>query len=163
MSFGSDDPFTFKNTGMALFDDTNGNVFYSYEGYGDAFSTQACVDNDSYLVDCSAEKFATGGALFLESSSVTAVLTSDFSPTAPSGFDCSAATWTKVKPATDDATIAKHNACDEDMMSGDGSMGMGDCFSGDGYAQSGESAEIVFSEEEAGEFELDPEDLDIEE
>ncbi len=156
MDFGAGDPFTFKNSGIGIFDDTNGNVFYSYDGAGNNFSTQACVDSDSYLVGCSDSKFAADGALYLQASDVPAVLKSTFSPAKPSGFDCSTATWTKVTPATDSATIAKHNACDEEAIgSEDGGAGMGDCFSGDGYAQSDEPAEITFSEEDAGDFVID--------
>ncbi|SMF12398.1 hypothetical protein [Pseudobacteriovorax antillogorgiicola] len=148
MDFGDGDPFTFKNAGIGAFDADNGHVFYSYEGFGDTFATRACVDSESYLVDCTDTKLQSGGALYLTTDDVPTVLTSSFTPAEPSGFDCSAQTWTTVTPATDDATIAAHEACDEDLISSiseDDSMSA--CFTG--YAQSDEPATIVFEEEES--------------
>jgi hypothetical protein len=156
MDFGAGDPFSFKNAGIGVFDAENGNVLYSYDGNGQKFATQACVDKDSYLTDCTATKFAEGGALHLKSTDVPGVLPASFSPTAPSGFDCAKADWSKtIKPATDSATTAKHQACDEDMMKdAESSMtGMSECFSGEGYAQSSQPAEIEFQEAAPGDFE----------
>jgi hypothetical protein len=156
MDFGAGDPFSFKNAGIGVFDAENGNVLYSYDGNGQQFATQACVDSDSYLTDCTATKFAEGGKLHLKATDVPGVLPATFSPTAPSGFDCAKADWSKtIKPATDSATTAKHQACDEDMMKdAESSMsGMSECFSGEGYAQSSQPAEIEFSEANPGDFE----------
>lgn len=153
-TFGSES-FSLKKAGVGMFDAINGNVLYSYDGgNGEKFSTQACVDAQSNLVACSDAKFAEGGALHLKSTDVPGVLPASFSPTAPSGFDCATADWSKtIKPATDSATTAKHQACDEDIMKDmEGSMsGMADCFQG--YAQSSQPAEIEFSESTPGDFE----------
>lgn len=154
MSFGSGDAFSFKNAGIGLFDADYGNVFYSYESDQDTFATQACVDSDSLLIGCDDDVFASGGDLYLEASDVPAVLTADFSPAAPSGFDCSTATWTTYSPSTDEATMEKHEACDASMMESDGG-GMSSCFDDQDYAQSDASVEIEFSEEEGGDDFLD--------
>lgn len=158
MDFGAGDPFSFKNTGIGLFDAENGNVLYSYDGNGQKFATQACVDKDSYLLTdgCSATKFAEGGTLHLKSTDVPGVLPATFSPTAPSGFDCAKADWSKtIKPATDSATTAKHQACDEGMMeeAAESMSGMSACFEGGNYAQSSQPAEIEFAEANPGDFE----------
>lgn len=157
MDFGAGDPFSFKNAGIGVFDAENGNVLYTYDGNGTQFATQACVDDESYLTDCTATKFAEGGALHLKSTDVPGVLPASFSPTAPSGFDCAKADWSKtIKPATDSATTAKHQACDEDMMSeaSESMSGMSKCFdAAEGFAQSTQPAEIEFSEANPGDFE----------
>lgn len=153
-TFGSES-FSLKKAGVGMFDAINGNVLYSYDdGNGEKFSTQACVDAQSNLVACSDAKFAEGGALHLKSTDVPGVLPASFSPTAPSGFDCATADWSKtIKPATDSATTAKHQACDEDIMKDmESSMsGMADCF--DGYAPSSQTADIEFAEAAPGDFE----------
>ncbi|HYX31584.1 MAG TPA: hypothetical protein VE954_00630 [Oligoflexus sp.] len=155
MDFGVGDPFTFKNAGIGMFDSENGNVFYSYDGNGQTFATQACVDSDSYLADCSAAKFATGGDLHLKTTDVPGVLPASFSPTAPSGFDCATADWSKtITPSTDSTTVAKHQACDAGLMEKASSGGgMGDCFSDQSYAQSSQAVDIEFTEEKPGDFE----------
>jgi hypothetical protein len=159
MDFGAGDPFSFKNAGIGVFDAENGNVFYTYDGgNGQKFSTQACVDDESYLLTegCTATKFAEGGALHLKATDVPGVLPATFSPTAPSGFDCAKADWSKtIKPATDSATTAKHEACDADIMKDMESdmSGMSKCFEGGGYAQSSQPVEIEFEEAAPGDFE----------
>ncbi len=155
MNFGQGDPFSFKNAGVGAFDAVSGNVLYSYDGNGQNFSTQACVDKDSLLTDCTASKFAEGGELHLTSKDVPGILPATYAPTALSGFDCAKADWSKkVTPATDSATTAKHQACDKDLMAeASASMsGMSSCFSGEGYAQSSQPAEIDFSELNPGDF-----------
>ncbi|HET9241115.1 MAG TPA: hypothetical protein VFO10_27870 [Oligoflexus sp.] len=156
MDFGVGDPFSFKNAGIGVFDAINGNVLYNYEGNGRQFATQACVDANSYLTDCTATKFAEGGTLHLKSTDVPGVLAAAFSPTAPSGFDCATADWSKtIKPATDSATNAKHDACNEGMMdqAAASMSGMSKCFSDTGYAKSEQPADIEFSEVQPGDFE----------
>jgi len=155
MDFGVGEPFSFKNAGIGMFDAENGNVFYSYDGNGQNFSTQACVTKDSTLTECSGAKFAENGALHLKTTDVPGILPASFSPTTPTGFDCAKADWSKtVTPATDAATIAKHEACDAGLMdkAGDGG-GMSDCFdAAGGFAQGGQELEIEFKEETPGEL-----------
>lgn len=159
MAFPGGDPFTIKNAGIGVFDAENGNVFYTYDGNGQKFATQACVDAESNLLTagCTATKFAEGGTLHLKATDVPGVLPATFSPAAPSGFDCAKADWSKtIKPATDSATTAKHEACDADIAKDveAGMSGMQECFSQDGgYAQSSQPAEIEFEEVTPGDFE----------
>ncbi len=153
MDFGGGDPFTFKNAGVGLFDAENGNVFYTYDGNGQKFSTQACVNKDSTLTACTDAKFVEAGALYLKTTDVPGILPASFTPATPSGFDCAKADWSKkVTPATDAATMAKHEACDAGLMdeAGDGG-GMSECFDGDGFAQGGE-LDIEFTEGTPGEL-----------
>ena len=77
--FGAGEAEVFKNTGIGMFDVTNGNVLYKYEGNGQDFDTQACVDTDSLLVACSEAKFQEGGALHLTTADVPSS-TSSFTP-----------------------------------------------------------------------------------
>lgn len=155
MSFGGGDAFEFKNAGVGLFDAENGHVFYSYDGGAQEFSTKACVDANSYLVDCSGAKFLDNGSLALTKDDVPGVLPATFSPEAPTGFDCKPASWTKVAPKTDATAIAAHEACDAGLMAQaeSGATGMASCFSGEGYAQSSEVVEIQFEEVPEGTFE----------
>jgi hypothetical protein len=153
MDIGVGEPFSFKNAGIAMFDADHGNVFYTYDGNGRNFSTQACVDADSYLTECTAAKFTSGGALYLASTDVPGVLPATFSPTAPSGFDCATADWSKtIKPATDTATMEKHEACNAGLSAQASAGKMGDCFSPESFAHSSQEAEIVFKEENPGDF-----------
>jgi hypothetical protein len=159
MAFPGGDPFTIKNAGVGVFDAEAGNVLYTYDGNGTKFSTQACVDAESTLLSegCTATKFAEGGTLHLKATDVPGVLPASFAPTAPSGFDCAKADWSKtIKPATDSATVAKHEACDADIAKDveAGMSGMQECFSQDGgYAQSSQPVEIEFEEVTPGDFE----------
>ncbi len=150
--------FKMKTTGVGLFDADYGNVFFSYSGdQGDTFATHACVDKESSLVDCEDAKFKEGGDLYLTAADTPKVLPKDYDPTAPEGFDCSTATWTKVSPSTDAATLAKHDKCDEELMkAAESDMdSMGSCFDSQDFAQSGSEADIDFEEAPPGEFEPD--------
>jgi len=154
MDFGVGEAFSFKNAGIGMFDAENGNVFYTYDGNGQKFSTQACVTADSSLTACSVAKFAEGGALHLKTTDVPGILPTTFTPATPTGFDCATADWSKtITPGTDAATIAKHEACDAGMMdeAADGG-GMSECFSDQSFAQGGTALEIEFTEEAPGEL-----------
>jgi hypothetical protein len=158
MAFPGGDAFSMKNAGIGVFDADAGNVFYNYEGYGQPFATQACVDSESNLLDagCTGTKFAEGGTLHLKATDVPGVLPASFAPTAPSGFDCAKADWSKtIKPATDSATVAKHEACDADIAKDveAGMSGMQACFTGGDYMQSTQPADIEFAEANPGDFE----------
>ncbi len=155
MAFGAGESFEFKNAGVGLFDAENGHVFYSYSGGEHEFATKACVDANSYLVDCTTAKFLENGSLALTKDDVPGVLPATFSPEAPSGFDCKPASWTKVTPKTDATAMAAHEACDAGLMeqAESDAAGMAGCFSGEGYAQSSEPVEITFEEVPQGTFE----------
>lgn len=148
MSFGADS-FTFSSAGAGRFDASNGNVIFKYDGGGgDPFSTRACVDSTGVIVACSSDaKFAEGGSLHILPSVVPGVFADTYEPDAPSGFDCATATWTKVAPASDEATIAAHTACDEGLASSAGTDGASACF-GTGYDDGGEPMDISFEEDD---------------
>jgi hypothetical protein len=156
MAFPGGNAFSTKNAGVGVFDADNGNVFYTYEGFGEPFATQACVDDKSYLLTegCTGAKFVEDGKLHLKATDVPGVLPATFAPTAPSGFDCAKADWSKtIKPATDSATTAKHEACNEGMpQEAAGMAGMQECFSGEGYGPSDLPADIDFAEAAPGDF-----------
>ena len=151
MKFGAES-ITFKNAGVGSFNATNGNVFMSYEGFGDPFSSQACVDSSSNLVSCDNAAFQAGGELYLTTDDIPAILSANFQPAAPSGFDCSAQTWTKVVPSTDAAAQAAHDACDAEIMAQfeNQDSEASECFNG--YAQGEGEVEIIFDETDGGEF-----------
>jgi hypothetical protein len=138
--------FEFKKTALGVFDDTHGNVLFRYDvGVAELdFSSQACVDDGSYLLadGCAGAKFQTGGALFADTADVPPVLKADFSPSEPSGFDCKPAAWTKVKPKTDQASQQAHAACD--TAGAPDSLSMNACF--EGYAEPAEEVTIEFEE-----------------
>jgi len=137
--------FDYTHIGAGLFDAVNGSIYYSYEGGdGQPFSTRACVDADNYLVDCSAAKFAAGGALDLNKDLIPGVLPITFDPKSPTGFDCATADWsTTVTVSTDEAVLAKHEACDAGSDEVDLGSDYSSCF-GEGF---GTSDELVTIEE----------------
>lgn len=136
---------TFTNIGVGMFDAENGNVFYSSQGAGTDFNTHACVDSASKLVSCDSAKFAVDGALYVTAADVPGVLKSDFTPAAPTGFDCATADWsTKLAPSADGATAAAHEACYANITETSDGGGMSECF--EGFENSG--AEVTIEAEE---------------
>lgn len=140
-----------QNAGVAVFDEENGQIVFSLDAVHDGEavkeSKRACVDGKGLMVSCQGAKFGEGKDLFVEADEVPGFLADDFTPTAPSGFDCETADWQEVD--IDIATSEnkeKHDACNETVDK----FEQEDCWD-PGYHASADQVDVPARDEVSGE------------